>query len=171
MIMWGEILKPTLNIKSISEFGCNVGLNLEALKKLNPKFSLVGYEINEEAVNEAKKKNIAEIFHKSILDDITDNPTDLTFTAGVLIHINPDYINKVYKNLVNGSNRYIVVAEYYNPSPTSITYRGHKDKLFKRDFAGELIDKYKLNLVDYGFIYKRDKFAPQDDINWFLLEK
>ena len=28
-----------------------------------------------------------------------------------------------------------------------------------------------LDLVDYGFIYHRDKNFPQDDLNWFLLEK
>jgi len=27
------------------------------------------------------------------------------------------------------------VAEYYNPSPVAIPYRGHTDRLFKRDFA------------------------------------
>ena len=76
----------------------------------------------------------------------------------------------VYDNLVS-KKRYIVIVEYYNPSPVDIIYRGHKDKLFKRDFAGELIEEYGLNLVDYGFFYKRDKLTPQDDLTWFLLEK
>jgi spore coat polysaccharide biosynthesis protein SpsF len=54
----------------------------------------------------------------------------------------------------------------------SISYRGHSDRLFKRDFAGEMLDKYAdLSLVDYGFCYKRDKAFPQDDITWFLLQK
>ena len=69
------------------------------------------------------------------------------------------------------SKRYILIAEYYSPQPSKIVYRGNKNKLFKRDFAGELIDEYKLNLVDYGFFYNRDNLTPQDDINWFLLEK
>ncbi len=171
LIMWEKILKTTCDIKSIIEFGCNTGLNLEALKKLNPNFSLIGYEINEKAVDEAKGKDVAKIYHKSIIEDISENKADLTFTAGVLIHINPDYLHEVYKNLIKLSRHYIVVAEYYSPSPTSVTYRGFKNKLFKRDFAGELIDKYNLKLIDYGFIYKRDKLAPQDDINWFLLKK
>jgi len=63
------------------------------------------------------------------------------------------------------------VCEYYNPSPVSVPYRGHQDRLFKRDFAGDLIEGYGLKLVDYGFIYKRDTWAPQDDVTWFLLEK
>ena len=68
-------------------------------------------------------------------------------------------------------NRYVLVAEYYNPAPTSINYRGYGERLFKRDFAGELIDHYELKLIDYGFIYKRDNWAPRDDMTWFLLDK
>ena len=53
-----------------------------------------------------------------------------------------------------------------------IDYRGHTDKLFKRDFAGELLDRHKdLRLMDYGFVYHGDPKFPQDDITWFLLEK
>ena len=65
-----------------------------------------------------------------------------------------------------------MIAEYYNPSPVSISYRGHKDRLFKRDFAGEFLDKFSnSNLVDYNFHYHRDKNFPQDDITWFSIEK
>ena len=107
----------------------------------------------------------------SILEKIEDKKVDLTFTKTVLIHINPDHLKNVYENLVNGSNRYVLVAEYYNPSPVKIKYRGHDDRLYKRDFAGDLIEGYGLKLVDYGFVYKRDNWAPQDDITCFLLEK
>ena len=169
--MWAKMLQSANNVSSIRELGCNIGLNLVALKRLNPKLSLSGYEINKEAVRQANEFNVAKIKRGSILNKIEDEAVDLTFTAGVLIHINPNYLSNVYENLVYGSNRYILVAEYYNPSPTTINYRGHTEKLFKRDFAGELIDNYGLKLVDYGFIYKRDNWAPQDDLNWFLLEK
>ena len=44
--------------------------------------------------------------------------------------------------------------------------------LFKRDFAGEIMDRHpQLQLVDYGFAYRRDPNFPQDDITWFLMEK
>jgi len=29
----------------------------------------------------------------------------------------------------------------------------------------------QLQLVDYGFSYRRDPNFPQDDITWFLMEK
>jgi pseudaminic acid biosynthesis-associated methylase len=169
--MWARMLQAANNVNSIREFGCNIGLNLAALKRLQPSLKLSGYEINAEAARQAAEFNVAEIKQGSILEEIKDPKVDLTFTAGVLIHINPEYLDNVYSNLVNGSNRYVLVAEYYNPAPTKINYRGHEDRLFKRDFAGDLIDNYGLKLIDYGFIYKRDNWAPQDDITWFLLEK
>ncbi len=54
----------------------------------------------------------------------------------------------------------------------NVIYRRNRNKLFKRDFAGEFLDIYKdIKLVDYGFVYHRDNCYPQDDITWFLLEK
>ncbi len=79
---------------------------------------------------------------------------------------------RVYDLLHQASQRYICVVEYYNPSPVTIPYRGETDKLFKRDFAGEMLDRFSdLRLVDYGFSYHRDNNFPQDDANWFLLER
>jgi spore coat polysaccharide biosynthesis protein SpsF len=35
-----------------------------------------------------------------------------------------------------------------------------------------MLEKYPdLQLIDYGFCYKRDPAFPQDDATWFLLEK
>ena len=53
-----------------------------------------------------------------------------------------------------------------------VNYRGHADRLFRRDFAGEMLDKFNdLRLLDYGFVYHRDPSFPQDDFTWFLLDK
>ena len=77
---------------------------------------------------------------------------------------------------MNGYMRVLIsiflIAEYYNPTPIKVEYRGHKEKLFKRDFCGEMLDQYSdLTLLDYGFLYHRDNNFPQDDISWFLIEK
>jgi len=64
-----------------------------------------------------------------------------------------------------------LLVEYYNPDPISINYRGHTDRLYKRDFAGELMDLHpNLSLIDYGFQYRRDPLFPQDDLTWFLMQ-
>mgnify|MGYP001110792078 CR=1 FL=1 len=169
--LWARMLRSAHGVGSIREFGCNIGLNLLALKRLRPDLALSGIEINRTAADEAAALGVAEIRNGTILDPVGDSPADLTFTSGVLIHINPEFLEAVYDNLVNNSRRYVLVAEYYNPVPTSVPYRGHADRLFKRDFAGDLIDGYGLKLLDYGFVYKRDSWCPQDDVTWFLMEK
>ncbi|MEL7149190.1 MAG: pseudaminic acid biosynthesis-associated methylase [Pseudomonadota bacterium] len=169
--LWSRMLRSANKIDSVFELGCNIGLNLVALRRLNPKIEVGGVEINEAAAAQARENTKGHIVRGSIVDELTCDTADLTFTAGVLIHINPEALPNVYANLYNKSRRYVLVAEYYNPSPVAIPYRGHDDRLFKRDFAGELMDEFKMKLVDYGFTYKRDNWAPQDDITWFLLEK
>jgi pseudaminic acid biosynthesis-associated methylase len=171
-IMFSQILRSTSSVRSIVELGFNIGLNLKALKKINTEFDLCGYEINTKAYEIAQKLNIAVIRHGSILNKWGNSKKyDISLTKRVLIHINPEELEKVYLNLYELSNRYIVICEYYNPTPVTVEYRGNKDKLFKRDFAGEMIDKYKLKLVDYGFVYHRHNYFPQDDATWFVLEK
>jgi pseudaminic acid biosynthesis-associated methylase len=172
LVMFSKILKSTPEVRSIVELGCNSGLNLQALNKINENFDLCGYEINKIAANKAKELNIAEIVNCSILEKIDSNKKyDLAFTKGVLIHINPNELEKVYQNLYDISNKYILIAEYYNPTPVMVEYRGNKERLYKDDFAGNLISKFGLHLIDYGFTYHRDNYFPQDDITWFLLEK
>ena len=51
-------------------------------------------------------------------------------------------------------------------------YLSNNNKLFKRDFAGEIMDRHPgMKIIDYGFSYRRDPKFPQDDITWFLMEK
>lgn len=159
---------PT-DIHDVIELGANIGLNLIAIDKIMPWLNLVGVEINETAYEQLAK--IADISYCcNLFDSRVDNVCDLAFTKGVLIHIHPDDLNAAYQRLFDLSRRYVLICEYYNPKPVEIEYRGEKGKMWKRDFAGEMMDKYPLKLVDYGFVYHRDKW-PQDDITWFLMEK
>lgn len=160
-------------IDSCLEFGANIGMNLRALHLLFPKLQLKGIEINK-AASEELTKIIGQdnVLNQSIFDAQLNEQVDLTLIKGVLIHINPDMLPVVYQKLYDLSRRYVLIAEYYNPSPVTIPYRGHSNRLFKRDFAGEMLDLYSdLKLIDYGFGYKRDSKFPVDDITWFLLEK
>jgi spore coat polysaccharide biosynthesis protein SpsF len=152
------------------ELGANVGMNIKALRMLSPDSKLHGVEINRGAFDELSKLDCNA--HNSAIEDFSiDETFDLVFTKGVLIHIAPENLESVYSKMYKLSKKYILVGEYYNPSPVELTYRGNEGKLFKRDFAGDLLDKFSnLKLVDYGFAYKRGPF-PQDDITWFLMEK
>jgi pseudaminic acid biosynthesis-associated methylase len=170
---FANALRRTRDIKSCIEFGANIGMNLKALNLLHPGIDVHAIEINAEAAQQLGTiMPLAQVYKTSILDFAPTRQWDLTLIKGVLIHINPDMLSKVYEKLVTSTGRYLMVAEYYNPAPVAIPYRGHSDRLFKRDFAGEIMDRYpQMKLVDYGFAYHRDPSFPQDDITWFLMEK
>ncbi len=170
--MYSKILANTRGVNSILEFGANIGINLIAIQQLFSNIELSALEINATAVEELKKLSLKKVYHASLFDYKVDYQRDFVFTRGVLIHLSPDRLQDAYQILYESSNSYICIAEYYNPTPVMIPYHGESDRLFKRDFAGELMKKYKdLKLVDYGFVYHNDSNFPQDDVTWFLLEK
>lgn len=170
---FSKALRATRHVKSCIEFGANIGMNLKAIQLLYPHIEASGIEINADAAKQLATVIASDrVHHTSILDFKNSAQYDLTLIKGVLIHINPDELTSVYDKLVSSCSRYLLVAEYYNPSPVSIPYRGHTDRLFKRDFAGEIMDRHpEFQLIDYGFSYRRDPTFPQDDITWFLMEK
>lgn len=170
--LFSSILKRTRNVQSVIEFGANIGMNIHALKNLLPHAQLSAIEINETAANELKKIQNLNVYHESILNFSSHNKYDFVFSKGVLIHIEPSMLPQVYKTMYEASCRYICMIEYYNPSPMEIPYRGFSEKMYKRDFAGEIMDTYTdLELVDYGFVYHRDPVFMQGDATWFLMEK
>lgn len=170
---FSKILNQTNGIGSALELGANIGMNLDSLRRLIPNANLSAVEINQKAAAELKSQLPDIDLHvASILEFQTSATWDFVFTKGVLIHINPQALPQVYDLMYRCSSRYVMVAEYYDPQPSEIPYRGHEGKLFKRDFAGEMMDRFPaLTLIDYGFAYHRDPNFPQDDISWFLMEK
>lgn len=171
--LFAKILANTRGISNVLEFGSNRGLNLMALRQLLPDVDLSAIEINAKAVAELEKQRIAnKVYHMSILDFTPDYQRDFVFIKGVMIHLNTEVLPQVYDLLYQSSKRYLLVMEYYNPTPVEIPYRGHTGKLFKRDFAGEMLDRFPdLQLLDYGFCYERDYMFPNGDGTWFLMEK
>jgi pseudaminic acid biosynthesis-associated methylase len=170
--LMAKVIARTGRITSALELGANIGLNLLAVRALLPKAALHGVEINRDAYDRLSSIPGVTATHGSLLDPHQGAIVDLSFTCGVLIHINPDRLSAAYDRLYAASQRFVMVAEYYNPAPVEVPYRGHAGRLFKRDFAGELLDRFPdLRLVDYGFFYRRDQAFPSDDLTWFLMEK
>ena len=170
---FAKALARTQKISSLIELGANVGMNISALKTLLPNSKMTAVEINQQAAAELSKRHPdIDVKNESILDFQASTKWDLVFVKGVLIHLNPDVLQSVYQMMANSASKYVLIGEYYNPTPVSLSYRGHDNRLFKRDFAGEFMDQNpNFALIDYGFSYHRDPMFPQDDINWFLMEK
>ncbi|MBE8998092.1 MULTISPECIES: pseudaminic acid biosynthesis-associated methylase [unclassified Nostoc] len=169
---FAQVLQKTYGVQTICELGANQGHNLQAIANLSRNFQLTGVELNETAIAELGRIPGVQARQGSIQEFETDKQFDLVFTCGVLIHINPDELPLVYQKIYDISCRYILINEYYSTLPVEINYRGNTGKLFKRDFASEIMEYHrnKLLVLDYGFLWKKMNLY-WDDTNWFLMEK
>jgi spore coat polysaccharide biosynthesis protein SpsF len=166
-----KVFTKKVKINSLIELGPNVGLNIIALRKLFKNLRVTGVEINKKACEHLKKIKNVNVINNSILKFKLKSKFDLVLIKGVMIHVHPKNLKKLYKKIEKLSKKYILICEYYSPYPISINYRGYKNKLFKNDYAGDFLKIYKnYKLIDYGFNYHLDKY-PQDDSSWFLLRK
>lgn len=172
LALWAKILAKAPGVSSVRELGANIGLNLQAISSLVPHASMQAVEINQDAFAILSQLPNVNAVCCSLYEPFPGAATDLCFTCGVLIHLSPDLLPVAYQRLYEGSKRYVLVVEYYNPTPTEVVYRGYEGKLFKRDFAGEMMALFPdLQLVDYGFMYRGDPVFRADDLTWFLMEK
>lgn len=159
-----------LEISSILEIGCNRGNNLVTLSNIGS-FQLVGIEPNGYAAQLGRKQSekISILQGNGFNLPFLDSTFDLVFTAGVLIHIASADLPKIMDQMYRTSKRYVLVAEYFAETETTIEYRGHKNLLFKRNFKKLFLERYSdLRCIREGFWAKKDGF---DDCNWFLFEK
>lgn len=166
-----------IELGSIVELGAGVGSNLWALRTMYPGADIDAVEINDTAIG--KMPAYVGVHQVPITDWQPTRTYDLAFTKGVLIHIPAEDLPKAYDALWRATRRWILVAEYYNPVPIEVEYRGSAGLLWKRDFAGEMLARFAksepmrpyLQLKGYGFVWRSDPDFPQDDITWFLMEK
>ena len=157
---------------SCLELGANVGMNLRALKILYPQQEQFGIEINSGAALELEREiGHGNVYNGSFLNWLPDKKYECAMTVGVLIHIAPDDLERAYSQLGASSSKYVLMAEYFNPTPVEIEYRGHRGKLYKRDFCHEFLEvNAGFKLLDYGFVYSGGRF-PLDDLTWFLCKR
>ena len=173
---WKEILKNISTPSNILEFGANIGRNIEALNHIYPEATKTAIEISEDASKILRDKfKELNVINSSILEsEITNDSFDLSFTMGVLIHIHPNDLKQNLEKVILSSNRYIVIGEYFNRTPVSLTYQGEEEKLFKSDFGKFILKNFsdKIELKDYGFLwghlYDEGGF---DDITWWVFER
>lgn len=163
-----ECLKDIPKDARILEVGCNRGLQLDNLKKLGFT-NLWGIEINEKALELARQKQYNIVVGSGFDIPFKDGFFDLVFTSGVLIHIYPDDLHKMLKEILRVSIKYIWATEYFSETLQKINYRGHKTKLWKTDY----IKEYQKLFSDLKVVYeKKLKYKDNDNIDiMFLLEK
>jgi pseudaminic acid biosynthesis-associated methylase len=133
---WKRLLGGIVPARVV-EVGCNVGWNLEYLRRLGASEL---YAVEPQAYAVARARSRAPEFgvlQGTAFDlPFKDNFADLAFTSGVLIHIAPQDIARAMAEIYRVSKRYIVAIEYDAPTEQAITYRGTSDSLWKRDHGG-----------------------------------
>ncbi|MCW5803160.1 MAG: methyltransferase domain-containing protein [Deltaproteobacteria bacterium] len=118
----------------VLEVGCNVGWNLEYLRRLGVR-GLHGIEPQAYAVERARARcDEFDVVQGTAFElPFGDGFFDLAFTSGVLIHISPSTIGAALDEIYRVSRRWIVAIEYDHPTETEVSYRGHAGALWKRD--------------------------------------
>lgn len=173
--LWAKIMDPLVGAmpSSILEVGSNIGNNLRAIGVLSGA-RLHALEPNADARAILVRDGVVEAadamegFAASI--PMADGAVDLAFTSGVLIHIHPNELEASMREVHRVAAKYIVCIEYFSDKPEMIPYRGHDDRLFKRDFGGLYLDLFPdLQVLDYGFAWKR--MTGLDNLTWWLFEK
>lgn len=137
--------------KRVCEVGCNVGWNLEYLRRLGAE-ELYGVEPLTYAVSRARARNpMFNVLQGTAFDlPFRDNFFDLAFTSGVLIHIASDAIDNALDEIYRVSRKYIVAIEYGSAKQedTEVLYRGKQAALWKRDHGAVWQRRYpELKLV------------------------
>ena len=154
----------------ILEVGSNIGNQLLALQNMGFRY-LYGIDVLSYAVELAKTrtKGINTIQGSAFDIPFKDGFFDLVFTSGVLVHIAPPDIEIVLREIHRCTKKYIWGYEFFADTYTSIVWRGHKELLWKTDFAKSYLDTFDdLRLVKQ----KKYKHLEGDNVDtMFLLEK
>lgn len=146
---WRQIIDIT-KPRSILEAGCNAGLNLRAIRHVNPAINLCGCDINQTAL-EAAADDGHTVAEASIFDlaDVWWEKFDLVFSSGVLIHIGPADLERAMRCIIAASKRYVLAVEYADEKEVEVQYRGHAERLWRRPFGQMYVD-LGLKLVAEG---------------------
>lgn len=148
-------------VHRVLEVGCTQGDNLIHLARHVPADRIWGVDINP-VVLDALRGHVPGVHPVlGVARDLPfpDDSFDLVVTVGLLIHIPDEALEQVMGELVRVSSRYVLSGEYHADEPTRITYRGHDDVLFKRDY-GRLYQEWfpELDLVEERFLTKDEGF-------------
>lgn len=131
-----EFLGQVDRSAKILEVGCNTGAQLLILQSMGFT-NLYGLELQSLALDLARKRthDVTFVQGSALELPFANRSFDLVFTSGVLIHINPQAIEKAIKEIQRCTRKFIWGYEYFSNHYQEITYRGEKGLLWKTDFV------------------------------------
>lgn len=128
---------------NVLEVGSNLGNQLLMLQQMGFT-NLTGIEINGEIVRESQVRlPSATLAEGSALQiPYPEARFDLVFTSGLLIHIAPEDLTTAMSEIHRCSKTWIWGAEYYAPEMREVPYRGHRNLLWKTDYAKLYLENF-----------------------------
>jgi ubiquinone/menaquinone biosynthesis C-methylase UbiE len=108
----------TIDWFSLWEVGCGPGANLVKITQELPGHQLGGSDINEEAIELARKTFNGGRFHVESSDNIllSDNSVDVMLSDAHLIYFGPTKIKKVLSEMIRSTRKHIILFEYHEKS-------------------------------------------------------
>ena len=134
--------RQNLSTKFILDFGCGVGLSLQAFSEYFPNSELWGYDVSSVSIKYAKKQINKTIF-ESNLDNIPKNCFDVIFIANVFHHMsNQDQKNTILncRNFLNQDGCiYFFEHNPFNPLTRKIFNNSPLDKNAKMIYIKNIV--------------------------------
>lgn len=143
--IYRELVGPTrLPTGRVLEVGCNIGLQLRLLERVNPSLEFHGVEPQPYAFQRAQvlAPNMRFYQATAFALPVADASFDLVMTHGVLIHIDPADLPRALDEIHRVSRRFILCHEYYAPNATEVRYQGQEGLLWKTDFAARYRERF-----------------------------
>ena len=162
-----------IDITSAAEFlevGVNAGWNLRAIRSVSDEIAMTGIDVNHAALLEAAGAgfDVEAASANELLSVFGDNCSELVFTAGVLIHIPPEEIHEVMRQIAIASKQFVVAIEYPADREEEVNYRGNADMLWRRPY-GDMYQALGFDLIESGELGEADGFG--DGCKFWILEK
>lgn len=178
--LWTMLLGLVPDAESVFEFGCNIGANLKAINYIKPELELGGMDINQHAINVLEKDKIGKVNCGSIITDKPKKKYDFVFSRGVLIHINPNEVAKVMKNMADSSKKYVMIFEHYSENVSQP--KGYAKRVeggeqgegyqFWQDFSGKFAELYPdWHVVQEGINTKPGKKPSHGKLHWTIFKR
>lgn len=162
-------LKPFISTNTgitILDFGCGAGQILKEIKKVNPGAKLIGLDISEKALNEAKKELPYAEFYK--INDgekvpIQDNSVDLIFSSEVIEHAydTENAVSEISRILKSGGKLLLTTPYHGFIKNLTILLSGKFDshfdpigphvRFFSKKTLLNLLEKYNLKIEKIGY--------------------
>lgn len=120
-----EILK--YKPRSVFEFGCGQGKNLELIRSYKPNLirNIYGLDISKQAVESAhhKGRDYVQIGDEEDIQYFGNKVTDVSFTCSVLDHIEHEItVDQILKDLKRISKKAVILYETQHDSPLDYYY-------------------------------------------------